>query len=98
MYIIKLFISDCNKIDETTTSSQLDSITSLSIPRTTTTLGAPSRTNLVPENTIKNNNKHQSTKEALESAVIGLIVAVAVVAILILLVIGYMVKQKLFRK
>lgn len=92
---------ECNTTEtkETaTTSSKPASSTSSKDLRTTTVLMGSSGTDQAYGPTNKYKKRHEDTKEVLQSDVIGLSVAVTVIAILILLVTGYMVKRKLFSK
>lgn len=96
-----VYFLECNTTEtkETaTTSSKPASSTSSKDLRTTTVLMGSSGTDQAYGPTNKYKKRHEDTKDVLQSDVIGLSVAVTVIAILILLVTGYMVKRKLFSK
>ncbi|XP_065927240.1 von Willebrand factor D and EGF domain-containing protein isoform X2 [Magallana gigas] len=90
--------SSTSSADLTTTSVHPASSTSSADLTSTTVLMASSETDQTSRTTKKYKNRHEDTKEVLQLEVIGLSIAVAVFAIMILLVTGYMVKQKLLSK
>lgn len=101
MNVLDVYFLECNTTETTetaNTSLKPASSTSSAGFTTTTVLVASSGKDQASGITKKYKNRHEDTKQVLQWEVIGLSVAVAVIAILILLVTGYMVKQKLFSK
>ncbi|XP_078340873.1 von Willebrand factor D and EGF domain-containing protein-like [Crassostrea virginica] len=96
--------TDCTTEDtssSTTTASSLSSTAVVQIPSSTAVVQIPSSTataQTVPPNTVSRSTERPSTEnETLRMKLIGLSTGVALVSVMIIAIVGYMIKTKIYR-